>query len=48
MTNKNDNRKRQNKMTQEKERMEFAQEFDIQNDPTPERNEKYGSESHKN
>lgn len=40
MTNKNDNRKKENKYPNRTQ--------GIQNDPTPEVNEKYGNKSHKN
>jgi hypothetical protein len=48
MTNRNDNRERKNKYPNNKLNNEFAKEFNIQNDPTPEENAKYGSKSHKN
>jgi hypothetical protein len=44
MTNRNDNRERENKYPNNKQ----TNEFNIQNDSTPEENVKYGSKSHKN
>jgi hypothetical protein len=46
VTNRNDNRERKNKYPHHRE--EIAKEWDIQKDPTPENNNKYGSKSHKN
>jgi hypothetical protein len=46
VTNRNDNRERKNKYPNNRE--EIAKEWDIQKDPTPENNNKYGSKSHKN
>jgi hypothetical protein len=43
MTNRNDNRERNNKYPNSNEK-----EWDIQKDNTPEENAKYGSKSHKN
>ncbi|MGM7683653.1 hypothetical protein ACSVDA_16070 [Cytobacillus sp. Hm23] len=48
MTNRNNNRKRQNKYPNNRNETEFANEQSIQHDSTPENNPKYGSESHKN
>jgi hypothetical protein len=46
VTNRNDNRERKNKYPNSRE--EMGKEWDIQKDPTPEINNKYGSKSHKN
>ncbi|MBA2875083.1 hypothetical protein [Thermaerobacillus caldiproteolyticus] len=43
MTNRNDNRRPKHKYPNDQEK-----EWDIQKDPTPEENAKYGSKSHKN
>ncbi|WMV78180.1 hypothetical protein [Geobacillus thermodenitrificans] len=45
VTNRNDNRKRKNKYPNNRE--EIGKEWDIQKDPTPENNNRYGSPSHK-
>jgi len=45
VTNRNDNRKRKSKYPAHRE--ETAKEWDIQKDPTPENNNRYGSPSHK-
>ncbi|WP_169864914.1 hypothetical protein [Sutcliffiella halmapala] len=49
MTTGKDNRKRSNKYSNNYNDVEIAKESSgIQQDPTPEENEKYGSKSHKN
>ncbi|WP_204166762.1 hypothetical protein [Bacillus sp. CGMCC 1.16541] len=48
MTNKNNNRERQNKYPNNKMNEEFSSEVSIQKDATPEHNAKYGQKSHKN
>jgi hypothetical protein len=48
MPNRNDNCQRKNKYPNNQLNNEFAKEFNIQNDPTPEENAKYGTKSHKN
>jgi hypothetical protein len=48
MTNRNDNRERKNKYPNNKQQPEFAKEYSIGKDSTPEESPKYGSKSHKN
>lgn len=49
MTNRNDNRERENKYPNKKREFEASKQFSsIQQDDTPEENPKYGTRSHKN